>query len=152
GAWIEDAAIVRAIPAGSVLAPIRRLGGDVSCLHLADPRLVTAADLDRFMRSTSLVCDTSFPADDGAAPDGAVNRNAAYHGTAPYQPQPFDVSSPWQRADDEAWFECPVQPVDAATLNAWWSSRFAPADAELTPLLTGPLENFNRLLLNDPTI
>jgi SAM-dependent methyltransferase len=152
GVWIDGAATAAALEDPiAVTAPVRELGGDVHCIRFENPSPLNAPDLDGFMRCARLACDMSMPVDGGAAPDGDINRVAAYTGEAPYQPQPFDLRSPWAPAAGDAWFEAPAIEIDADSVSEWWATRGRPTDEELAPLVDGArIESFLRLMRSDP--
>ena len=107
---------------------------------------IAVPELDRFMREARLSCDCSIAIDEGAADEGAVERDGAYAGASPYRPQPFDLRTPWALVDANDWFELPMYPASTGAMETFWADRSGPSDAELAPLLDGArMETFFRL-------
>ena len=107
---------------------------------------IAAPQLDRFMREAHLTCDCSIAIDEGAAAEGAVERDGAYAGASPYRPQPFDLRTPWALVDANDWFELPMYPANEGSIERFWADRLGPSDAELEPLLdSARMETYFRL-------
>ena len=137
GLWVPETARTKALtdPRGHV-EPWKARGWPVPLfVRFEPPQALLPTALDRFMGETGIKVDASMPIDDGAARTGAVVRDAAYTGSAPYRPQPFDLRVPLFRCDDSMWIELPPREAVRGGVAAWWTERTGPSDAELALLL-----------------
>ncbi|HEY6124678.1 MAG TPA: methyltransferase domain-containing protein, partial [Steroidobacteraceae bacterium] len=127
--------------------PLRKVSGrTLEFVRFESGSGITAAQLDHFMRETHLSCDGSIAVDEGAADEGTFEREGAYAGASPYRPQPFDLRTPRARIESNEWFELPMYPATARSIEMFWDARRGPGDAELAPLLdSARLEAFFRL-------
>jgi len=127
--------------------PLRELSGDpLEFVRFESGGAITAAQLDRFMREAHLSCDGSIATDEGAAAEGAFERDGSYVGASPYRPQPFDLRTPWACVDANEWFELPLYPATGRSIETLWDARRGPGNAELAPLLdSARMEAFFRL-------
>jgi SAM-dependent methyltransferase len=152
--WVPQTDTDRALQDPSqYVAPLRLLAQTpIECVRFEAGGAITAAQLDRFMRTARLSCDCSIAVDDGAAAEGAVAREGAYPGPSPYRPQPFDLRTPWALVDADAWFEFPLYPSQPRSLQTFWADRRGMTDAELAPLLdAASMEAFFRLIRIRPS-
>jgi len=141
---------VLADPTASLAALADLAGQPIRMVHFDEPPTDPVA-FDRFMRQAGLLCDTSMPVDDGAAPIGVMIRRGAYAGASPYRPQPFDLRMPWFHGDSEAWFELPLAPFTAGAMTGWWQQRRGASDDTLASLLdNSKMEAFFRASRIEP--